>query len=734
MKRTVFVWVLLLTVVGTMAQRGNYGKMSSVVRRLALSEHKSELRRASSATESSHRGHASLCAFVRVKGNADSLLAANGCRRLATLGDISIADIPLRRLNALSLSGSVQRIEAGMGMEPTLDSMAINTGATDIYTGVGLPQAYTGEGVVMGLMDVGFDATHPNFYNSDATETRIRSFWDQLSADTIGSQLYVGNEYTSQEAIVGYGGSRDETLIFHGTHTLGIAAGNGYDQKYRGMAPESDICLVSNAVNTDLPLIAEEDLYKYTYATDALGFKYIFDYAERVGKPCVISFSEGSRQDLHGDDLLYYEMLERLTGPGRIIVSSAGNRGHLDNYLHKERGRSSAGTCINQGGSTLGVALSSADAFTIRLVAYGTENDTLLYLTSDIVAAQDSLVEDTVVLAGKQYVVSVQAYPSCYDSQKTAYDLYVEGEDYVGVYELLSLEVLGEEADVEAFATLCNFYASSRLNGRLADADTSHGINSPSSAPCVICVGSTSYRSNFLNQAGSYTGMAAPTDNSRAYYSSIGPTYDGRTKPDVMAPGTNIFSSMGSHYLEKQATVPVEVVAFSEFQGKHYPWSGDTGTSMASPAVGGIIALWLQANPSLTPNDILGVLQRTCTRYGDASVWPNNTYGHGLINAYAGLLDVLGLAQIDGLSAHQPLGATFRVTDVGFEVVFRETVKSNFKVRIFALDGQQVASINLPKGQSRYAISAEGMKKGVVAVQLDGPTPELKGSSLLRMK
>ena len=58
-----------------------------------------------------------------------------------------------------------------------------------------------------------------------------------------------------------------------------------------------------------------------------LVFKYIFDYAERMHQPCVINFSEGSSQDFHGYDQLYYELLAKLIGPGRIIVSSAGNDG-----------------------------------------------------------------------------------------------------------------------------------------------------------------------------------------------------------------------------------------------------------------------------------------------------------------------------------------------------------------------------------------------------------------------
>lgn len=184
--------------------------------------------------------------------------------------------------------------------------MALYTNAADIYTGTRLPQAYTGNGVVLGIMDVGFDLTHPTFLNADGSASRISRFWDQLSADTINSPMYVGAEYATPETIRAYAHSRDGGELYHGTHTLGVAAGNGAGSRYVGMAPESELCLVSNAVSGDEPFIAEEDMYRYTTATDVLGFKYLFDYAESVGKPCVVSFSEGMRQSFSGDALLYY--------------------------------------------------------------------------------------------------------------------------------------------------------------------------------------------------------------------------------------------------------------------------------------------------------------------------------------------------------------------------------------------------------------------------------------------
>ena len=114
--------------------------------------------------------------------------------------------------------------------------------------------------------------------------------------------------------------------------------GDGDVSPYRGMACDADLVLVDNAAD-NASLIDPKDYYKFTYATDALGFKYIFDYAERMHQPCVINFSEGSSQDFHGYDQLYYELLAKLIGPGRIIVSSAGNDGARNSYIHKNIGK-----------------------------------------------------------------------------------------------------------------------------------------------------------------------------------------------------------------------------------------------------------------------------------------------------------------------------------------------------------------------------------------------------------
>ena len=84
-------------------------------------------------------------------------------------------------------------------------------------------------------------------------------------------------------------------------------------------------------------------------------------------------------------------------------------------------------------------------------------------------------------------------------------------------------------------------------------------------------------------------------------FSSCGPTMDGRIKHDVVAPGVNILSALNSYYPYDENEIAYETEAF----GRKYSIFANNGTSMATPFVSGIIALWLQAKPDLTPEDIL---------------------------------------------------------------------------------------------------------------------------------
>jgi len=82
-------------------------------------------------------------------------------------------------------------------------------------------------------------------------------------------------------------------------------------------------------------------------------------------------------------------------------------------------------------------------------------------------------------------------------------------------------------------------------------------------------------------------------------------------------------------------------VAKSTFKGREYPWLSMSGTSMSGPCAAGIVALWLQANPKLSPDDVKSVFKATAKHIEVDGQWPNNVYGYGLIDAYAGIQEVL---------------------------------------------------------------------------------------------
>lgn len=716
--------LLLLGCTSAMAQKPCYDKMSPLLRQLV----RQQQHRRSAPTEGQSDASRRVCAFVRT---ADSQsLADYGCRELLRRGSIAIADIPLQQLARLSADPRVLRIEASQGMHCTLDSTAMHVNATAAYQGVGLPQCFKGEGVVVGVMDIGFDLTHPSFRTADLSDLRIGALWDMLSTDTIGSRYYVGRDYEGTEQLLALQTTRDGHAMTHGTHVAGIAAGNGFTSDYCGLAPESDLCLVANAVSDNSSFIAEEDLYKYTFATDALGFKYIFDYADRLGRPCVINLSQGSHQDFYGYDQLYYEMLDSLVGPGHIIVASAGNEAWRKTWFEKPKGQPSAGTLIDCGSKTMLFTLKGDAPFALRLRSYGGHTGEFVLPTDSVLSRPDSLYAALAEGLGVALQVEVEAYPSSYDPLETCYDVKLTGEKAIRQLGELSLELVGEGAHVEFFR-MSGDIKPHATNPLLGYGEATHSILSPSSAPRVICVGATTYREQIINMEGKATSYWMGRDGKRVEFSSMGPTFDGRTKPDVVAPGNNVVSSYNSFYTEANAERYDKVydVGSFDFDGRTYYWTSESGTSMSAPVVAGAIALWLQAKPDLTPEEVLHVLSQTCTHPDATLAYPNNEYGYGQIDVYRGLLLLTGLSGIKDVS-QQHTRATVTLSGNCLTVSLPQTELRPVLLRLYAADGRQVFSCRLPSGQTAHAVSLPTLSRGIYAVELTG-SAAVSGSTLL---
>jgi serine protease AprX len=101
---------------------------------------------------------------------------------------------------------------------------------------------------------------------------------------------------------------------------------------------------------------------------------------------------------------------------------------------------------------------------------------------------------------------------------------------------------------------------------------------------------------------------AVNSQGSRANFSSIGPTADGRIKPDVMAMGEMVYSAAPNDPDEYESV---------------------DGTSFACPLVAGVAALILEINPSWTNQDIMTAMRLTASQ----SEFPDNRYGWGIVDA-----------------------------------------------------------------------------------------------------
>ena len=611
----------------------------------------------------------------------------------------------MKRISRLLMVMLVLTVSTGFASPNDRTAKWVNIEQVKNGTGAGLTQAYTGKGVIVGILDIGFDLTHPTFYATDGKTYRIKRFVDNnKSADTSkGHTIPLGREFRTEEEILGVQHSTDYKTAQHGTHVLGAAAGSGYGSPYQGMAPDADICVVAIDLSTE-----------YTTNPDMPEFKYIFDYADEQGKPCVINYSMATGYDPKN----FYkaeQAFKKMLGPGHIIVAGAGNSGHVPYYTIKKRGIEAGGVYIKPADekSSREHHFISNDPFVLKLIRVTGVKEQI---------KGDSLTFDSQNLPADPQTIDIyQAQITKTDSVYTLKLSFTDPDDF-DFGNTFIMVVEGKEAQVKIIGDFhVSFQNFTALDPRCNLASEAASIGVPACFADIISVGNIVGR---LSQTDSTADIPADPNGDlgvRNSTSSLGPTFTGIIKPDVVAPGSNIISS-GNSFLDDPRYDNVIPVTTTEFNGKTYPWGLGSGTSLSSPVVAGIIALWLEAKPTLTAQEALETIRLTSKPIGTDSLGhPNNEYGYGLIDAYKGLLHVLGLdTSIQSLSQHQPAGMTFRVQG---DLLYADGAEDGIPVTLYNLSGRLVRQSKVENG----TVSLSGMQKGVYAVQLGK-----YGSTLIR--
>ncbi len=480
--------------------------------------------------------------------------------------------------------------------------------------------ALKGNGVVVGIIDAGFDYTHPAFYDAERKTLRIKRVWEQYTKQEGASSpadFNYGIELTTPEEILAARGDYDGNS--HGNHVVATIAGADTTlySKYIGIAPEADIVLVSKKE------------YERGNQNILDGIKYIFNYAKSVGKPCVINMSLGHQAGPHDGTSVFDQTLSELQGEGLIIVGSAGNHqqekfhlgyefsGKEDAPLQTFIDFHSAPSLSNSRGDVEVWGEKGLD-YKLNLVCYNTATKTI---TETICA-----LEDITKVNGEEY-----PYEDAEGIQKLAFSKNITGNILVAsevsplngkLHVVLSSRITNirnnyalaiqivplSKGKLNIWADGTSLGLTDKLQPGFTDADTNLTIcEIGGTARDIISVGAYTTRNTYYlyNDSQQYE-LSSEKEGELSSFSSYGITPDGRVKPEVTAPGCLTISALSSN---DQGT---KLVAHAYgYNDKTYEYGYMQGTSMATPVVAGVVALMLQANPNLTPQQVKEILVST---------------------------------------------------------------------------------------------------------------------------
>lgn len=546
----------------------------------------------------------------------------------AVLGDpapdgtsIVTGRIPVSRIEAVRAMDFVRSLKAAQRITPSLNRTIEETGARADLLPAGHAGA-GGTGVVVGVVDFGCDFAHRNLKSADG-RTRLLALWDQNASPTPSSPFGFGRVYTPGEinaalkrpdpyAALGYGPEPDrpgEPPGRHGTHVCDIAVGNGLGSGAPGVAPNADLIFVELA-STDTPWQGTEVVGRSFGDSVQLleAVRFIFDTAGE--RPCVVNLSLGTNGGPHDGTMLVEDGLDRLVkaAPNRAIVIAASNS--FADGIHAE-GTVPAGQEVElkwqvpaddfthnemeiwyPGPARLSLALVAPDGTSLGTVAPGAQasveqaGKVTLFAANRLADPNNGhnmigiFLEQGV--SGGEWRVRLLAEPE----HEAAYHAWIERDDQ----------------SPSQFAPPLN---------------NSHTLGSVSCGHESIAVGSYDAHKGTVPLS---------------FFSSAGPTRDGRQKPELSAPGHDVLAA--------HSRTLTKVVRKS-------------GTSMASPAVTGIVALLLaearSRGRSLNIGQIREILMASARKNPPPAggAW-DPRYGFGRISAKDVVAAVMRLGAASG--------------------------------------------------------------------------------------
>jgi len=600
-------------------------------------------------------GEVHVSVFVECDTTANNALDSNVT---AKRGRLATLDVPISELPAIAARKSVVRIEMGEALKHPRPKISNASMAAPLSTARRFG-ANGGKNVLIGIIDVdGFDFAHPDFLDANG-QTRFVSIWDQGGSTRpspngfrFGSEITKANMDAAIAAAPAQGLAPQilepqSSMVHgsHGTHVASIAAGN------RGVCRNAFLA----GVLIDLPA-SDADRRKSFY--DSTRIAHAVDYILALGErlraeqnleslPVSINISLGTNGHAHDGSSAVCCWLEHvLTTAGRCVTVAAGNAGQEKAENADDIGFI-MGRIHSSGKIPAAGLVSDIDWVVVGNGAIDvSENELeLWYSAADRFAVSIKPPGQGWIgpINPGQFVENRQLVDKSFLSVYNEIYHPANGANYIGIYLtpfLSAAQIIGITPGLWRV----------RLHGLDVRDGRYHGwIERDDPAELGPVGQATAWRfpsfftaaSNVDDSSVSSLGCGekvlsiANLDEDRLRInvsSSQGPTRDGRSKPDLAAPGTGIVAALGFNFEDDER------------------WIGMTGTSMASPYVCGVVGLMLAEEARLTAAQIRGILQRTARPLPNADFKWRNDAGYGVIDPEACLVEVRQLSVVEDVT------------------------------------------------------------------------------------
>ena len=461
-------------------------------------------------------------AIVRLcdEADLDRLAADYGVAFNVVTGNLATAVIPMSALVDFAEDPDVENVDAGNSVKAMTDLAREYSHVDALHGGLpDFPRSFTGKGVLIGVIDTGFDFMHPAFRDAEGN-SRIIHVWDQSGRNGNTSSMRYGVVFDTPELI--RSAAHDVSRDTHGTHVAAIAASSA--DVYKGMAPESDIVVVA----TDK---SESGII------DALA--YLLDYAEKEKKPMVINLSMGTVIGFKdGTDPIASMIDELLDKSGKkcLMAIAAGNEGHRNSTIVTEA--VGQGEVINTSFTppshmreNVFIGCSTTSAFQVSLSLVG--SDGVAFETSISSDASESVSHENITGEKDYSLVTLSPMKDADGLQRgVSVNLYAplkEGQKW-------NLSVTGVAGK---YIACCDY-------GELDNGSNASTMAATACGKIPISVGAYVSRDKFINLQGTER-SSDWTVGERYPLSGMGPAFDGRDKPDVLAPGAHIISAINNY-------------------------------------------------------------------------------------------------------------------------------------------------------------------------------------------